>query len=805
MKKHLTTIAILLMLLLSIIYFGKYLFTSKMFGGDNFSDWLSGGYAKRTWVFQEMKKLRIPKWSDAMLCGFSLITSSPSKIYSPVYWLGIIFPTGKWYVINFVIFLFLAGLGIYLILREFKIPKYISLIAGVSYMFAGSLMSTPYAGHRGRLATCAMMTIVFYFLLRALKRKRLIDFVPFSLIAALAFFSGHVQMLYYGYLFITAYFIFYFINSIRDEGVKKSLPLLGYAVLAVVLIACLISISVLPTLSGMEQGARGGERGYQYATSWSMPTLEVFDLIVPTFSGLKSNYWGDNYFKLHTEYFGLLPIILALIGIFFAWKRREVKFFTFGFLGTLLFALGDATPFFRLPYHLIPMINKFRGPAQIFYVTTFTVIILSGFGLNAIIELKDKIKIKRVLLTLLVVTGLALLMVIIVNAGERGVISALQRHVENSLSGEYGGNTVQRKVQMINKNYSNFKSGAAIAFLFIAAFSVLLILLLKRKIKLVHFALIAIPLVLIDTWRVDKKFLETVPPADKYYAEDDVIKFLKQDQSVHRVFAFPRHYPQGSGKLFFLNGIQDVGGQAPNPPARYQEYIGAGGSVMFNPTNLLVYRQLLNLLNTKYIVAMNIPQDLSMYDSHTRNQFKQLDAYFSSYKLAFRGRRHSVYENPQMVPRAFLVPEYKVLLEKEAVLDYMKSSSFQPRREVILEAEPGIGDDYYSSMTIPGEITIANYTPNKIELRASVKKQCFLVVSGNYHPDWKAYMDGERTEIYCADYILCAIYLPQGEHEINLVYQSKALRLGSLLSLLSLLCIVGFVGVWKYTGRKRGK
>ena len=53
------------------------------------------------------------------------------------------------------------------------------------------------------------------------------------------------------------------------------------------------------------------DTGWAFATSYAFPPREIFTLILPQFNGVLDHYWGQNPLKFHTEYMGLLPLVLA--------------------------------------------------------------------------------------------------------------------------------------------------------------------------------------------------------------------------------------------------------------------------------------------------------------------------------------------------------------------------------------------------------------------------------------------------------------------------------------------------------------
>jgi uncharacterized membrane protein YfhO len=61
------------------------------------------------------------------------------------------------------------------------------------------------------------------------------------------------------------------------------------------------------------------------------------------------------------------------------------------------------------------------------------------------------------------------------------------------------------------------------------------------------------------------------------------------------------------------------------------------------------------------------------------------------------------------------------------------------------------------------------------------------VLSEVYYPaGWRAYVDGQETEIYKADLLLRAIYLPEGEHRVSFLFRPWTFRVGLWISTLFL-------------------
>ena len=103
----------------------------------------------------------------------------------------------------------------------------------------------------------------------------------------------------------------------RPPGTRPPVAL-ALRLAAVALGVAVSAIQVLPFLAYIPfspRGEGGPSGGWEYAVSYSMPPEELLTTVLPQFNGMLENYWGRNYFKLHTEYLGAVVVALAAIGL----------------------------------------------------------------------------------------------------------------------------------------------------------------------------------------------------------------------------------------------------------------------------------------------------------------------------------------------------------------------------------------------------------------------------------------------------------------------------------------------------------
>jgi uncharacterized membrane protein YfhO len=104
---------------------------------------------------------------------------------------------------------------------------------------------------------------------------------------------------------------------------------------------------------------------------------------------------------------------------------------------------------------------------------------------------------------------------------------------------------------------------------------------------------------------------------------------------------------------------------------------------------------------------------------------------------------------------------------------------------------------------IPGifsEVTILWSGVDEIELAVGMEDEGFVVLSNQYDPGWRAYVDGREERIYRANYILMAVPLTKGSHKVKFVYEPAMHQINLLVRFIVPFCLAGAL---LYRGRDK--
>ncbi len=181
-----------------------------------------------------------------------------------------------------------------------------------------------------------------------------------------------------------------------------------------------------------------------------------------------------------------------------------------------------------------------------------------------------------------------------------------------------------------------------------------------------------------------------------------------------------------------------------------------------------------------------------------------------------------VWVNSRAQPRAYLVPAARVVNSAAAAWEAVAAPSFDPRRTVVLEGvdsrfrgndESRAGDDEsragdggsgagsgggraandrsgagereqpVNGQDTPGSVRLTSARPERIAIAVEAATDAWLVHADAWFPGWTATLDGVPTPVLRANYLVRAVAVPAGEHEIVFSYDPPDYATGRTISI----------------------
>ncbi|MEW6095922.1 MAG: YfhO family protein [bacterium] len=769
---------IFLFLSLIIIFFGQILFTQATYV---FRDFYKTIYPTRYFVSQCVKEGCFPLWNPYLYFGYPFFASLQHGLLNPFSFFLYLFPFDIGIKLFIVWHLFLAGLFMYLLMRDFGVSQISSLIASLVYTFNSYMLSIDTFTH---LTSACWTPLIFLLFNRSFYTKEKLKYIILTSISlSLQFVGEEPTILYATVIVLTLFTIAKAVMQYRKEGriiyPSKSILILSLVVLISV---GLVLFQLLPFLEAVNYSYRQEGMVYHKATKWSLPPIELLTLICPVSSGFMEFIWvglGQGLFK--GIYFGIVPFFLILVSLC---EKSRKNLFWFGiFLVGIILSFGDHTPFYKFLYKYFPFFSMHRYPMKFFCMSIFAGSILAGFGFDYLLRTIREKRIKSFIL--LFISNLFLIFILLIwyfNLGKILWLLKINYFVINSL---------EKLLEIEGKYFMVYKNFFLVTTIF-SLFNLLAFLTRRCRVKLNFFTTVSLIIITFDLFFFGLN-LNPLVNQKLYHYQPPILKILKKDTDYFRFMIEPKtlsYYCEelGRGEQTLLEVIKTLQlSLTPNLGLMHKIYEVDGYGfliledyikfyVRLGYGKFIVDPQLSKLTNVKYIISkFEIP-------------YPYLKLVYKEEKY---GEEFRLYENMSYLPRAFFVPKTRVVKDRQEILNILTSRDFDPQKEVILEEE--IPNSKSKISNLKSQIRIIDYQPNKVTINTSCYNDGFLFLSDTYYPGWKAYIDGKPTKIYRANFLFRAIVLPQGSHHVKFVYIPLSFKIELLGTLITIISLLGFL------------
>ncbi len=166
--------------------------------------------------------------------------------------------------------------------------------------------------------------------------------------------------------------------------------------------------------------------------------------------------------------------------------------------------------------------------------------------------------------------------------------------------------------------------------------------------------------------------------------------------------------------------------------------------------------------------------------------------------LVYRTNDVAIYENPNALPRAFIVHAASVMTESQAA-EKIYSADFSPADHVILSQGEAVAAG--GRQRAEEVVQVVAYRPEYLSMQVQASAEGYVVLSDAWFPGWVARVDGATVPIQRADIVFRAVRVLPGSHQIEMEYQPQSLRYGAIISFISLSLLGLFVFLSYRLGR----
>ena len=437
----------------------------------------------------------------------------------------------------------------------------------------------------------------------------------------------------------------------------------------------------------------------------------------------------------------------------------------------------------------VPMYAKFRTVASILVIAEFTIPLLAMLALKEIFSGEvTKEKLKMPLIVSFVLTGgVALLFALMPSFFFDSFISSSEMRALQSLPAEHIQPLITNLTEM---RQAVFTADAQRSFYIILAGTGILLACLYGKLKKEYTIGILLVLCLVDLWTVNKRYLNDemfVPKSERETPQEKT----QTDELILRDTALDYRVLNLASNTFNENETsyyhKSIGGYHAAKLRRYQEMIetyispemqrifGAvaeanGDMTQVNGDSIC---PVLNMLNTKYFI------------------------------FPLQGGQTVPIQNPYVYGNAWMVDQISYVKNANEEIEALGKIDLRHQAVADEKFKTQLGEAAVQDTA--SIVKITSYKPNRLTYDVNTGKGGVLVFSEIYYPGWTATVDGQNVELGRVNYILRAIHIEPGQHQVELAFFPKSVNMTETVAYIAfaiLLLIIVYVIVSQFRRKK---
>lgn len=585
-------------------------------------------------------------------------------------------------------------------------------------------------------------------------------------------------------------------------------------------------LTPLEPASGASSAARPtGGMPYDQIVGWSYGQSESFSLLIPNIKGgatarpeqggmvhlgldrlpeaaeyenspvasmlpYMTQYFNDSEGTNGPVYVGAIICALFLLGCFIVRGPVKWALLVMTVISVVLAWGANFQSVTDLFIYNFPMYNKFRAVESILVIAEFTMPLLAIMALKELLTTPDSLKLyaKPLYISFGICALLALAAAVAPGMFGDAITSTDRLYAEQiaqqvaAQGQQYGYQPAQiqqlvyeyslsnpANVEAIeNLRYGMVRSDAWRSLIFIVLAFAMVYCAMRSWLKQAWSIAAVGVLILIDLYGADKRYVAhdsfvAVAAADTYgFTPDAVDNLILQDTANYRVMDIPGFWR--ADRSYFHHTI---GGYHAAKLNRYEDLIQR----MLNPAIQIGY---MPELRDDSIRARYEGEERVMAD-RLAAAYRTLDMLNARYIIT--GQQDApVLVNTRALGNAWLVDNISYVDGADAEMAAM--ASLDPAREAVADKRfaQTLGSEFAS--LAPGDtIMLTSYTPNRLTYSVSAASDAVGVFSEVWFPwGWKATIDGQPAQLGRVNYLLRALHIPAGKHEIEMVFDPDSIH-----------------------------
>ncbi len=767
------------------------------------------------------------RWTNSTFSGMPTYQTAPSydstDILSQIMnayhlWL----PENVWYIFAYL-------LGFYILLRAFDFRKELAILGSIIWAFSSYFFIIIAAGHIWKVMALAYLPPMIAGIVYVYGRnKYLTGFVLTAVFAAFEVKANHVQMTYY-YLYVVLFMIIaYLASAVRQKKMAQFGKATAVCAAGALLGICINMSNLYHTWQYGKESMRGGSEltkgkpdgkstsglDKDYITQWSYGIDETWTLLVPNAKGGASmpltmsdramkkadpqylqiynqlgQYWGDQPGTSGPVYVGALVVMLFVLSLFIVKGPMKWALLALTVLSILLSWGRNFMPLTDFFIDHVPMYSKFRTVASILVIAEFSVPLLAMLGLKRIFDEPDLLKKKEryVIISYVLTAGVCILFALFPTFFFPHFTSLAERNALENIPAEYLAPLVQNLTDM---RVSVFRWDCWRSVIIITVGIELLYLYRAKKMPFgLTVALVAL-LCLLDMWQVNKRYLFDDMFVEKSQREQPQpltqtdLEILSDTTPDYRVLNLASNTFNENETSYYHKSI---GGYHAAKLRRYQDMI-----------DRYIHPEMGALMSS----IADAGGDMTMVDGD--NLFPVLNALNTRYVIVpLQGGDTLPLQNPYAYGNAWMIDGISYVDNADSEIE--KMAELDLRHEAVADRKFSSALGETAEQDSASVVTMKSYKPNELVYSVSSSAGGIVVFSEIYYPGWTATIDGEATELGRADYILRALNVPKGEHEVVLAFKPKSIRATETVAYVSYVLLIAALCGGIYYNRKRKK